>query len=44
MVAITGTELQEWVEETSRSWRKLITKHPEILSFPCDIRETNSVA
>ena len=44
VVAITGTELQEWVEKTSRGWRKLISAHPEILSFPCDIRETNSVA
>lgn len=45
MVAITGTELQEWVEETSRGWKRLISAHPEILSFPCDIyRETQSVA
>jgi uncharacterized damage-inducible protein DinB len=44
MVAITGAELQEWVEQTSREWRKLISAHPEILSFPCDIRETKSVA
>ena len=44
MVAITGTELQEWVEETSSHWKNLITAHPEILSFACDIRETRSVA
>jgi uncharacterized damage-inducible protein DinB len=44
MVAITGTELQDWVEHTSDSWKKLITAHPEILSFPSDIRETKSVA
>lgn len=44
MVAITGEELQEWVENMSSRWKKLLTQHPEILSFPCDIRETNSVA
>lgn len=44
MVAITGTELLDWVEETSRGWKKLITAHPEILSFPCDIRETKNAA
>ena len=44
MVAITGEELQEWVENMSSRWKKLLTQRPEILSFPCDIRETNSVA
>jgi len=44
MVAITGTELQEWVEHMSRGWKNLLESHPEILSFPCDIRETTSVA
>jgi uncharacterized damage-inducible protein DinB len=44
MVAISGAEMQEWVEETSRGWRSLISAHPEILSFSCDIRETTSVA
>ena len=44
MVAITGTELQEWVEHMSHGWKKLLEEHPEILSFPCGIRETKSVA
>jgi uncharacterized damage-inducible protein DinB len=44
MVAITGAELQAWVEHTSDLWKKLLTEHPEILAFPCDIRETQSVA
>ncbi len=44
MVAITGMELLEWVEETSRGWKRFIDAHPEILSFPCDIRKTKSVA
>jgi uncharacterized damage-inducible protein DinB len=44
MVAITGFELQKWAEQTSRGWKHLVTTHHEILSFPCDIRETKSVA
>ncbi len=44
MNAITGSELQEWVEDMSRGWKQVITAHPEVLSFPCDIRGTTSVA
>ena len=44
MVAITGAELQTWLEEVSSNWKRLIHTNPEILSFPCDIRETKSVA
>jgi uncharacterized damage-inducible protein DinB len=44
MVAVTGAELQAWVERTSQGWKELIASRPEILSFRCDIRETKSVA
>ena len=44
MVAFTGIELLDWVEETSRRWKSLIAAHPEILSFECDIRETRDLA
>lgn len=44
MVAITGEELLNWVEHTSESWKRLLSEHPEALGFPCDIRETTSVA
>lgn len=44
MLALTGKELVEWVDATSRNWKKLIEAHPEILALPCDIRETHSVA
>jgi uncharacterized damage-inducible protein DinB len=43
MIAITGTELLDWVEATSRGWKRLTSAYPQILSFPCDIRETESV-
>lgn len=44
MVAITGEELVSWVERTSDSWKQVCSEHPEILYFPCDIRETQNVA
>lgn len=44
MVAITGTDLQEWVDHMSQGWKSVLLAHPEILSFPSDIRETQSVA
>ena len=44
MIALTGTELVEWVEKTSHGWKKHVTAHPEILAIPCDIRETKNVA
>jgi uncharacterized damage-inducible protein DinB len=44
MVAVTGAELMAWVEHTSQSWKKLLSEQPDILVFPCDIRETKSVA
>ena len=44
MVAITGEELLSYVEYTTGKFKKLLIEHPEILSFPCDIRETQSVA
>jgi uncharacterized damage-inducible protein DinB len=43
MTALSAEELLAWVEATSKSWQKLATTHPEILDFPCDIRETANV-
>ena len=44
MVALTGEELQAWVEQTAHGWKELLAAHPEVLSFPCDVRETSTVA
>ena len=44
MVALTGEELLAWVEYTTEGWKKFFLAHPEALSFPCDVRETSSVA
>jgi uncharacterized damage-inducible protein DinB len=44
MTALTGSELLAWVEQTSTGWRHLVDEHPEMLSLPCDVRETSTVA
>jgi uncharacterized damage-inducible protein DinB len=44
MVALTGDELQAWVEYTTGGWKKFFVAHPEVLAFPCDVRETKTVA
>jgi uncharacterized damage-inducible protein DinB len=44
MTALTGEELVAWVERTAQGWRKVVSEHPEALSFPCDVRESKSVA
>lgn len=41
--AIKGEELRAWAEHTSNAWHDLVAAHPEILAFPCDIRETRTV-
>jgi uncharacterized damage-inducible protein DinB len=43
MTALTGEELIAWVEKTTQGWQRLVSEHPEALSFHCDIRESNSV-
>jgi len=44
MTALTIDELQAWVERTTLGWRQLVAKNPQMLSLPCDVRETSSVA
>ena len=44
MTALTVEELQAWTERTTKGWRQLVAKNPQVLSLPCDVRETSSVA
>lgn len=44
MTALTAEQLMAWVETTSTEWKALLAAHPEALAFPCDVRETSSVA
>ncbi len=44
ITALTADELMRWVETTATRWRELLRAHPEALAFPCDIRETSTVA
>jgi uncharacterized damage-inducible protein DinB len=42
--ALSADELLAWNERTSNGWRKLLTEHPELLSLPCDIAGTKTIA
>ena len=41
---LTAEELLAWNETTAQNWRKLLTKHPELLISPCDIAGTKTIA
>lgn len=41
---LTATEALKWNEITNANWRRLLTKQPEILTVPCDIARTSTVA
>ena|ERR1700722_9389141 len=42
--ALTANDLIDWVEKTSAEWRSLLTRHPELLTIPCDIMRVQTVA
>jgi uncharacterized damage-inducible protein DinB len=41
---LTAEEILAWNDKTAQGWRKLLTSHPELLTQPCDIAETKTVA
>jgi uncharacterized damage-inducible protein DinB len=41
---LSAEEVLAWNEKTAQGWRKLLTDHPELLTQPCDIAGTKSVA
>jgi uncharacterized damage-inducible protein DinB len=41
---LTAEEILAWNEKTAQGWRQLLTDHPELLTQPCDIAGTKSVA
>ena len=42
--SLSAEEIFAWNEKTTAGWRKLLTDHPELLTKPCDIAGTRSVA
>jgi uncharacterized damage-inducible protein DinB len=40
---LTADDVIAWNEKTSQEWRKFFTKHPELLTVPCDIAGTKTV-
>jgi uncharacterized damage-inducible protein DinB len=41
---LTAEEILAWNEKTAQGWRQLLTDHPELLTQPCDIAGTKTVA
>jgi hypothetical protein len=41
---LTVEEVLAWNEKTAQNWRQLLTTHPELLTQPCDIAGTKTVA
>jgi hypothetical protein len=44
VITIDGNELQTWVDVVSQRWKGFIYAYPQVLTLPCDIRETQTVA
>jgi uncharacterized damage-inducible protein DinB len=41
---LTAHDLIAWNEKTSENWRKLLANHPKLLTQPCDVAGTTTVA
>jgi uncharacterized damage-inducible protein DinB len=41
-MTLTADEVMAWNEKTTEGWRRLLTKHPEVLTFECDIAGTKT--
>src|SRR3981189_1729831 len=41
---LSAEEILAWNEKTAQGWRQLLTAHPELLTQPCDIAGTKTVA
>jgi uncharacterized damage-inducible protein DinB len=41
---LAAEEVLAWNEKTAQNWRQLLISHPELLTQPCDIAGTKTVA
>jgi uncharacterized damage-inducible protein DinB len=41
---LTAQDLIAWNEKTAKGWRQLLTSHPELLTQPCDVAGTKTIA
>lgn len=44
MEALSGEEMVAWVDRTSMGWRNLLSEHPEVMGFACDVMGVGTVA
>ena len=42
--SLSAEEILAWNESTAAGWRKFLANHPELLTQPCNIANTRSVA
>jgi len=42
--ALTSQDLLRWNEGTTSIWKKHLRSHPELLTYPCDVRGAKTVA
>ena len=42
--ALSATEMLRWWTITSGNWRRLLSEHPQLLTVPCDIAGTKTLA
>jgi uncharacterized damage-inducible protein DinB len=42
--SLSAEEILAWNEKTAKGWKQLLTNHPELLTQPCDVAGTKSVA
>lgn len=42
--ALTAEEILIWNDKTATGWRQLLADHPELLTQPCDVAGTKTVA
>jgi len=43
-LALSGTELLVWTDETATRWEKFLTENPAVFALPCDIAGVHNVA
>ena len=41
---LTAEDILAWNQKTAQGWRQLLANHPELLTQPCDIAGTKTVA
>jgi len=44
MPSLSAEEVLHWNDTTARNWQRLLERHPEALTLPCDVRGSENAA